>query len=161
MTPSRSWHLDLALAANSLVVDHDHLVLALLASRDCRNMFLYSSARPGESYYQYDRCFFTEVTLVPSDSQCSSSDWFHSLRRVDRHRCHSTKSTPCRCRQGGTSGNIPPCSCCRTRATGCHCCSRSIRSCRPARRTLICCCFQKLRLTLFSVMQNCESLLSP
>ena len=141
VTPSWRWHLDLALAAHSLVVDHDHLVLALLASRDCGNMFLYSSARPGESYYQYDWCFFTEFTLVPSGSQCSSSCWFRSLRRVDRHQCHSTKSTPCRCQQGGTSGNIPPCSCCRTRAPGCHCCSRSIRSCRPARRTLIAGCF--------------------
>ena len=84
---------------------------------------------------------FTEFTLVLSDSQCSSSGWFRSLRRVDRHRCYSTKSTLCRCQQGGTSGNIPPCSCCRTRAKGCHCCSRSIRSCRPARKILIYCCF--------------------
>ena len=141
VTPAGPWHLELALAAHSLVVNHDHLVLALLASRHCGNMFLYSSARPGESCYQYDRCFFTGFTLVPSDSQCSSSGRFRSLRRVDRHQCYSTRSTLCRCRQGGTSGNIPPCSCCRTRAKGCHCCSRSIRSCRPARRTLICCCF--------------------
>ena len=85
--------------------------------------------------------FFIEFTLAPSDSQCSSSGWFRSLRRVDRHQCYSTRSTPCRGQQGGTFGNIPPCSCCRTRAKGCHCCSRSIRSCRPARRTIICCCF--------------------